>query len=85
MNIIFLRDPPKNHDDWIKLLQKQETLHTVEMQKWQQLLKTAITLLKQTEESLLELQKSIHPNYTKKMLSIIESHKGGGPIARDDM
>ncbi|XP_065170419.1 protein Aster-B isoform X2 [Atheta coriaria] len=85
LDLQVLKDPPKNHDDWIKLLQKQETLHTVEMQKWQQLLKTAITLLKQTEESLLELQKSIHPNYTKKMLSIIESHKGGGPIARDDM
>lgn len=44
---VFFRDPPKTHDDWIKLLQQQETLHSVEIQKWQRILQTAIHLLKQ--------------------------------------
>lgn len=49
MHIIFLqlRDPPKTHEEWVKLLQQQETLHTVEMQKWQRILKTAIELLRE--------------------------------------
>lgn len=52
---VFSRDPPKTHDDWIKLLQQQETLHSVEIQKWQRILKTAIHLLKQVKD-LLEIK-----------------------------
>lgn len=41
------REPPKSHEEWLKLLQQQETLHTVEMQKWQRVLKSAVQLLRQ--------------------------------------
>lgn len=75
MDLHLIKNPPKNPDDWIKLLRQQEVLHSVEMQKWQQILKTAIQLLKQTEESLNELQKSIHPAYTSKLMSVFQSQK----------
>lgn len=75
LDLQMLKDPPKTHDEWLKLFQQQETLHTVEIQKWQKILKTAIHLLRQTEESLNELQRSIHPSYTKKIMSIIQNHK----------
>lgn len=29
----------------------------------------------QTEQSLSELQRSIHPTYTEKMMSVIQNHK----------
>lgn len=41
------RNLPKSHDEWIQLLQKQESLHTIEVKKWQKILKTAVGLLKQ--------------------------------------
>ncbi|KAK4883580.1 hypothetical protein RN001_006899 [Aquatica leii] len=75
LDLHILKDPPTSHDEWIKLLQKQETLHSLEMQRWQKVLKTSIELLKQIEESLNELQHSIHPTYTNKIMSIIQNHK----------
>ncbi|XP_031334333.1 protein Aster-B-like isoform X3 [Photinus pyralis] len=75
LDLHVLKDPPTSHDEWIKLLQKQETLHSLEMQRWQKVLKTSIQLLKQIEESLNELQHSIHPTYTSKIMSIIQNHK----------
>lgn len=41
-----LRDTPKNDEDWIHLLQQQESLHNVEMRRWQRLLHNAAKLLK---------------------------------------
>lgn len=85
---MFCREPPKSHEEWLKLLQQQETLHSVEMQKWQRVLKTAVQLLRQTEESLSELQHSIHPTSTNKILSILQTHKdvadkGAGALPAD--
>lgn len=75
LDLQVLKDPPKTHDEWLKLFQQQEALHTVEMHKWQRILKTAIQLLRQTEDSLNELQRSIHPTYTNKIMSFVQSHK----------
>ncbi|XP_025830543.1 GRAM domain-containing protein 1B isoform X2 [Agrilus planipennis] len=75
LDLHILKEPPNSHEEWIKLLQKQETLHTIEMQKWQRVLKTSIQLLKQIEDSLSELQHSIHPTYTNKIMSVIQNHK----------
>ena len=41
------RHPPKSHDEWLHVLQQQETLHNVEMQKWQKVLQAAVQLLRQ--------------------------------------
>jgi hypothetical protein len=84
LDLHILKDPPKSHDEWIKLLQQQETLHSVEIQKWQRILKTAIQLLKQTEESLNELQRSINPTYTNKVMSILQNHKDAVEQTRQD-
>ncbi|KAJ3665836.1 hypothetical protein Zmor_001305 [Zophobas morio] len=84
LDLHVLKDPPKTHDEWIKLLQQQETVHSVEIQKWQRILKTAIQLLKQTEESLNELQRSINPSYTNKVVSILQNHKDTVEQTRQD-
>lgn len=78
LDLHILQNPPKSHEEWIRLLQQQETLHSVEAQKWQRVLRTSIQLLKQAEESLNELQRSIHPTYTNKVLSIMKNNHDGG-------
>nr|CAD7410458.1 unnamed protein product [Timema poppensis] len=72
MDLQVLRTPPKSQDEWLRLLQQQEALHNVEMQKWQKVLQAAVQLLRQTEESLSELQVSIHPLVSKKVLSVLK-------------
>ena len=47
MDLQVLRHPPKSHDEWLHLLQQQETLHNVEMHKWQKILQAAVQLLRQ--------------------------------------
>lgn len=39
----------------------------------------------QTEESLNELQRSIHPLYTEKMMSLIQNHKDALDKAQDEL
>lgn len=70
-----LKNAPKSHDDWIKLLQQQENIHSVEAQKWQRLLKAAVKLLQQAEESLNELQLSIQPNYMSKVITNLQKYE----------
>lgn len=72
MDLHVLKNTPKTEEDWISLLQQQQSLHNVEMRKWQRVLHTAAQLLKQTEESLTELQMSIHPTATEKMFSVLK-------------
>jgi hypothetical protein len=43
---LIFRNPPKSPEDWIRLLQLQESLHAKEMRKWQRVLNTALDLLK---------------------------------------
>ena len=38
------RHLPKSHDEWLHVLQQQETLHNVEMQKWQKVLHAAVQM-----------------------------------------
>ncbi|KAJ8977588.1 hypothetical protein NQ317_018356 [Molorchus minor] len=70
-------NPPKSQEEWVKLLQQQEALHTLEAHKWQRILKASIELLKQAEESLSELQRSIHPSYANKLMSILQNQQNG--------
>lgn len=50
---ILSRNPPQNHEEWLQLLQKQESLHNIEAQKWQKLLKNAIEYLRQVLKNFL--------------------------------
>lgn len=45
------RNTPKTEEDWINLLQQQESLHNVEMRKWQRVLHTAAQLLRQVRHT----------------------------------
>ncbi|XP_044020080.1 protein Aster-B-like isoform X2 [Aphidius gifuensis] len=74
MDLHVLKNTPKTEEEWINLLQQQESLHNVEMRKWQRVLHTAAQLLKQTEESLTELRKSMHPTATDKIFSVLKPH-----------
>jgi hypothetical protein len=47
MYVFVFRNTPKTEEDWINLLQQQESLHNVEMRKWQRVLHTAAQLLRQ--------------------------------------
>ncbi|XP_077280305.1 protein Aster-B isoform X2 [Temnothorax americanus] len=47
MDLHVLKNTPKTEEDWINLLQQQESLHNVEMRKWQRVLHTAAQLLRQ--------------------------------------
>uniref|UniRef100_A0A6P7FYF8 Protein Aster-B isoform X3 n=1 Tax=Diabrotica virgifera virgifera TaxID=50390 RepID=A0A6P7FYF8_DIAVI len=80
LDLHLLKNPPQSHEEWIKLLQQQEALHTVEAQKWQKLLRNSIQLLRQAkfqaEESLNELQSSIQSTYSSKLVSILQQQVG---------
>ncbi|XP_066591813.1 protein Aster-B-like [Prorops nasuta] len=83
MDLHVLKNTPKTEEDWINLLQQQESLHNVEMKKWQRVLHTAAQLLRQTEESLTELQMSIHPTTTEKLFSVLKLNLQS-PSSRSD-
>lgn len=48
-NFSTCRNTPKTEEDWIHLLQQQESLHNIEMRKWQRVLHTAAQLLRQVK------------------------------------
>ncbi|CAG9771072.1 unnamed protein product [Ceutorhynchus assimilis] len=76
MDLTSLKNSPKSHDEWIHLLQQQETVRSVEAQKWQKTLKFVVDLLRQAEEALEELRKSIQPNYMNQVLDAMQVEKG---------
>ncbi|KAJ1531946.1 hypothetical protein ONE63_000585 [Megalurothrips usitatus] len=68
----FSKNPPTTQEEWIRLLRQQESLHTFEMQKWQKVLQSSVMLLRETEDSLKELQMSIQPRVKHKVASAIK-------------
>lgn len=62
-DVDVLRDPPKSHEEWLKVLRLQENIHNMEVDKWQKVLQSAVDLLKKVEESLSGLQKTIKSPY----------------------
>ncbi|XP_034253149.1 protein Aster-B-like isoform X3 [Thrips palmi] len=66
------KNPPTTQEEWMHLVRKQEALHTLEMQKWQKILQTSVILLRETEDSLKELQLTIQPRVKHKLTSAIK-------------
>ncbi|KAK6641323.1 hypothetical protein RUM44_013032 [Polyplax serrata] len=62
-DVDILSDPPKSHEEWLKVLRFQENVHKLEVDKWQRVLQSAVDLLKKAEESLGGLQKTIKSPY----------------------
>ncbi|GAB6027433.1 hypothetical protein CHUAL_001696 [Chamberlinius hualienensis] len=62
----FVIDPellrrPKTNDEWAKLIHRQESLHQAEIMKWREVIDTVVSLLQQTEDSLISLKHKILP------------------------
>ena len=49
------KNPPKAPEEWLSLLQQQQALHRLEMDRWKQAMQAALILLKKTEISLDEV------------------------------
>ncbi|XP_017047486.1 membrane-anchored lipid-binding protein YSP2 isoform X3 [Drosophila ficusphila] len=54
-SLAALSELPSTNQEWLELLRDQEMAHENELQKWQQVLQTAIELLKKTEKTLAEI------------------------------
>ncbi|XP_040575774.1 protein Aster-B isoform X3 [Lepeophtheirus salmonis] len=52
---------PQTKEEWIQLLQKQELIHQIELGKWIEMLEHAMSILRNTENSLSDLEKNLHP------------------------
>lgn len=72
MDLANLKNSPKSHEEWIDLLQKQETMRSIEAQKWQDTLNHVVGLLRNAEAALQQLQRSIHPDYMSKVVEAIQ-------------
>jgi hypothetical protein len=53
-------------------LHRQEVAHQLELEKWHAILGTATDLLRQTEQSLTNLQRNIHPLAIKNLRSLLD-------------
>lgn len=49
----LFRNSPKSQEDWIQLLQRQEALHATETIKWQNILHSAVQLLKKVDTQIV--------------------------------
>ncbi|KMY87869.1 uncharacterized protein Dsimw501_GD22763, isoform C [Drosophila simulans] len=54
-SLAALSELPSTNQEWLELLRDQEMAHENELHKWQQVLQTAIELLKKTERTLAEI------------------------------
>ncbi|XP_033236470.1 serine-rich adhesin for platelets isoform X3 [Drosophila pseudoobscura] len=54
-SLAALKELPNTNEEWLELLRQQEQSHEGELRKWQQVLQTAIELLKKTEKTLAEV------------------------------
>ncbi|XP_066154855.1 protein Aster-B-like isoform X1 [Euwallacea fornicatus] len=82
MDFQSLKNSPKSHEEWIQLLQQQESMRTLEAQKWQSTLRHVVGLLREAEDALQTLQRSIHPDYVSKVMESVMNKKNdeGGEL-----
>uniref|UniRef100_A0A4W4GAB6 VASt domain-containing protein n=1 Tax=Electrophorus electricus TaxID=8005 RepID=A0A4W4GAB6_ELEEL len=50
---------PKTQVEWAQLLESQQRVHEAELQKWREIIKSAVLLLDQMKNSLLSLQRGV--------------------------
>lgn len=51
---------PKSNDDWVRLIHQQEALHQAEVTKWREVIDTVVSVLRETEDSLVSLRQNMH-------------------------
>ena len=59
---IVCRVQPKSTEDWVKILRQQEAIYRATETKWRTTLTSMSNFLKQTQESLANLEKEIEPD-----------------------
>lgn len=55
----IIKHPPQSQDEWMNLLQQQQSLHETEMEKWKEVLSASIALVDQMRSSLSMLKDHI--------------------------
>jgi len=64
---------PQTHQEWLGLLQQQESLHRMELQKWHGILLSALKILKQAEDDLQSLKLHV-ATYNEEYGKNLKSH-----------
>jgi hypothetical protein len=59
---LFSRAQPKSPEEWMRILRQQETLYRSTESKWRSTLSAMSGYLKQTQESLTNLEKEMEPD-----------------------
>ena len=57
----LFRSKPQSAEEWVGLIRQQEAIHRVTEIKWRQTLNTVSSFLRQTQDSLSDLEKDIEP------------------------
>ncbi|XP_059095137.1 protein Aster-A-like [Tigriopus californicus] len=70
---LFLDKDPDSQttEQWLGILQQQEMVHQLELEKWGEMLGAATELLRKTEDSLSNIQKSIQPLTLQKVRQML--------------
>ncbi|KAK7082785.1 hypothetical protein SK128_020544 [Halocaridina rubra] len=59
-------------DEWIRILQQQEAIHTAEVERWRKSIEEAAGYLRKAEESLRNLHTSIPPHHATKLQLLLK-------------
>jgi len=59
---------PKSNGDWLNLIRKQEHQHAKDLEAWQQAVKSAADLLKQTENAMSMFSRTFQADTNRKLL-----------------
>eukprot|EP00095_Tigriopus_kingsejongensis_P002127 maker-scaffold447_size167621-snap-gene-0.51 protein:Tk02127 transcript:maker-scaffold447_size167621-snap-gene-0.51-mRNA-1 annotation:"gram domain-containing protein 1b" len=68
----------RSTQQWLEILRQQEMVHQLELEKWNEMLGAATQLLRRTESSLSNIQKSIQPLTLKKLRNVLLLHDSEG-------
>lgn len=58
--MLFCSDPTEMKEKFLRMMEEQEALHEVELEKWQGFIKTAIDLLQNVKEAYAKLHLDIN-------------------------
>ncbi|XP_064595531.1 protein Aster-B-like isoform X2 [Liolophura sinensis] len=71
-----IRDLPESQEEWLKLLEQQQSLHQSEVEHWREILGTSVLLMDQMKASLMELQSSLkfHESWPRTTAEPVKQH-----------
>uniref|UniRef100_A0A1B6LGC8 VASt domain-containing protein n=1 Tax=Graphocephala atropunctata TaxID=36148 RepID=A0A1B6LGC8_9HEMI len=63
----------RSHEQWVTLLQKQALQHQQEVHQWKESLKSIVSLLRQAEESIVNLQSNIQTAVSERVVASLNT------------